>query len=49
MQAPGGRIQGGEELVRSQDPLACRGAAESVEQGALAGVGVAHQGQPFPF
>ena len=47
LQAPGGGIEGGEQFVFSQHGVAARGLGEGIEQGTLAGIGVAHQGQPF--
>ena len=40
MPAPGNGVEGGEEFVGGKDSSACEG----VEQGALAGVGVADEG-----
>ena len=45
IQPPGGGIQGGKQLVGGQHRRAAASAGEGVEQGALAGVGVAHQGK----
>ena len=45
VQPTGGGIQGGKQLVGSQHRRAAASAGEGIEQGALAGVGVAHQGK----